>query len=55
MKWYIIKDANGKIEIQQRIKDITLTRKKRLEEHNKKIIQIIEIDKDFLKFIKERG
>ena len=52
MKYYIIENKNGKQEIQERKKGITLTRKKRLEEQGKKIVQIIEIEDKFLEMLK---
>lgn len=52
MKYYIIEDKNGKQEIQERKKGITLTRKKRLEEQGKKIVRIVEIEDKFLEILK---
>lgn len=53
MKYYYIKDKNGKVEIQERKKGITLTRKKRLEEQGKVIFRIVEIDDKFLDFFQK--
>ena len=53
MKYYYIKDKNGKVEIQERKKGITLTRKKRLEEQGKTIFKVVEIDDKFLDFFKK--
>ena len=53
MKYYYIKDQKGKIEIQERKKGITLTRKERLEMQGKEIIKIVEIDDKFLEYLKK--
>ena len=52
MKYYYIKNQKGKVEIQTRKKGITLTRIKRLEEQGKEIFKIVEIDDNFLEYIK---
>ncbi len=52
MKYYYIKDKNGKVEIQERKKGMTIMRKKRLEEQGKTIVKTVEIDNKFLDFIK---
>ena len=53
MKYYYVKDKKGKVEIQERKKGITLTRKKRLEEQGKTIFKVVEIDDKFLDFFKK--
>ena len=53
MKYYYIQDQNGKVEIQERKKGITITRKQRLKEQGKKIIKVVEIDDNFLKLLKK--
>ncbi len=53
MKYYYIKNKDGKVEIQERKKGITLTRKKRLEEQGKTIFKVVEIDDKFLEFCKK--
>lgn len=53
MKYYYIQDQNGRVEIQERKKGITITRKQRLKEQGKKIIKVVEIDDNFLKLLKK--
>ena len=54
MKYYYIKDKNGKVEIQTRKIGITLTRIKRLEEQGKTIFKVVEIDDKILEFFQKK-
>lgn len=47
MKYYYIRDKKGNVEVQERKKGITLTRKMRLKEQGKEIFQIIDTNNNF--------